>query len=149
MLRQNTKPGGALRNDVHVELRRVHVRRSHEAAAQRRDGVAVAPKQLAAFLAARDLAHCEHRLAATERHAGDGQLRRHRLGKPHRVGKAVLRRRVHPQTCAPARRTEPGGVHADEHPRTGRSVVGDDDSLTVPRADQLLEHATSLVALHA
>ena len=54
------------------------------------------------------------------------------------------RRRVGLHARAAARGAPRRRVDADEHPRSRGPVVADDDLLTVPGADELLEHAGTL-----
>src|SRR6266511_2624752 len=130
---------GSLADDVHVRLTGVHVRARPEGATQRRDEIGITQEQRATLLPAWDLRHRDHRLAAAERKARDGQLPRHRSRKAHRVFQRLGRRPVHLHPGAASRGTKVRRMEAYEDPGTALPVAVYDRRLPVPRLEQLLE----------
>ena len=134
----------SLADHVHVRLAGVDVGAGDEAAAERREQVAVALEQPPPLLAFRHGRHREHRLPASAVEPEHCELARHAGGQTHRILECLGRGRVGVQARAAHRRAEPRGVQANEHPRTGRSVVPHDRVLPVPPLEQVLEHERGL-----
>src|SRR6266536_556789 len=131
----------ALRHEVQISRRRVHVAAGPEASAERGDGLCVAAKKPFAFLALEQRRHREYRLTAAEREAGDGHLDGHPRRQPRPVAKRVSCAPVDLHPRASRGRPQPPRVDADKDPALGRCVEADEHLLSLPRRDHALEFA--------
>src|SRR5436309_1403377 len=136
--------GAPFPHDVHVTFGRVHVAGRDVRPAERANEIAVPKEELPAPVPLRDLRHRQDGLSPAERKPGHRVLGGHGPREPEAVAESRSGLGVGLQPGPAAGGSEPGGVHADEHPRREVTVETDGDLLAIPPLEQLLEHGELL-----